>query len=173
MLRQFLINENQINVIDEFLMEEESTKEHMMEEFDISKSDVDEIFQALLELEMIEHTKNNTYKANWESPILHKLNDLGCVLCEHVISRSYENNDYEHVNQLYIGELHEDYNDKEDPSKLFDSIITKVHELGGNVDDILDLTNDKMEFKEEDIDDLKEMLACLSILENLKERNNI
>lgn len=171
MLKQFLKHPKQMDVIDEFLKEKESTKTHMANEFELSNAEVDEIFDALLELEMIKDTGKLNYEVNWESGIMKTMNDLGCELVEHVIARCYENDNYDNINTLYIGDANDNIRD---PEELFDSLVSKMEDLGDGLDvDISDITSNKPDVTKEDVDDLQGLLDCIEFLQHLKDRKNI
>ncbi len=172
MLRQFLKHPKQMDVINEFLEKKKSTKSHMVDEIGLSYDEVNDIFNALLELEMITDSGNYQYEINWASPIMKVMNDLGCALVEHVISRCYKNGDnYDNAEFLYIGDIPDT---EENPEELFDSLISKMTELGDGLDvDISDITERRPDVTEDDVEDIQGLLNCIEFLQHLKDRKNI
>lgn len=121
MLRQFIVHEKQLAVMDEFLEGKPLTAKELCERTNTEKDDMDKILKALLYLNMIEK-HHNQYIVNFYSEINKCIDELGLALCNFCLNRGFSSGNLDNVSVLY----HDTDSDEIDEDPFSDEMLLDI-----------------------------------------------
>ena len=132
MLRQFIVHEKQLAVMDEFLEGEPFTAKELCERTNTEKDDMDKILKALLYLNMIEK-HHNQYIINFHSEINKCIDELGLALCNFCLNRGFSSGNLDNVSVLYYDTDSDEIDEDPFSDKMLLNILKMMSDMKNNI----------------------------------------